>query len=81
MWCPKCKGRGTIAEKECPECLGSRYKKEINDFSIEIMKKKYSIIDINNISADKLLEISKFLNLSFSKIKLIENRATLIVQS
>ena len=73
MWCPKCKGRGTIAEKECPECLGSRYKKEINDFSIEIMKKKYSIIDINNISADKLLEISKFLNLSFSKIKLIEN--------
>lgn len=73
MWCPKCKGRGTIGEKECPECLGSRYIKGIDNFSIEIMKKRYNIIDINNISVDKLFKISKFLNLSFSKVKLIEN--------
>lgn len=73
MWCPKCKGRGSSAGKECSDCQGARYSKAINDFYLEVAKKKLSIPQVNAMSVIEIIDNVDSFGLTASKLQLLQN--------
>lgn len=77
MWCPKCKGRGSSAGKECSDCQGTRYTKEIMDYKIEAAKRRLSIPQVNGMSVIEIMDHAAILNISASKLQLLQNMVEL----
>lgn len=75
MWCLKCKGRGYIGKYMCPDCVGTRYSKDLNNkkYSLKIYNKYFSIIDINSMSIFEIQKYEDELNISDSSKKVIQN--------
>lgn len=73
MWCPKCKGRGSTAGKECDECGGTRYSKEIKDYFVEVEKKKYLITQVNEMSVISLAKHADQFGISSAKVQVLNN--------
>ncbi|WP_086280836.1 ATP-binding cassette domain-containing protein [Campylobacter devanensis] len=78
-WCENCKGRGSTAGHTCKYCNGNRYDKKIEDFKIELKNKKYTIIDINNMSVEFIYSIANDLNLSEPIKNILKNLINLKV--
>jgi excinuclease UvrABC ATPase subunit len=72
-WCPACKGRGTTKNIECKECEGKRYNPEVLQYKMELGNQVYSISDINNLSMESILSLSKELHISEEKQHILKN--------
>lgn len=79
MWCPECKGRGTTMGKECKLCNGTRYNKDINNYTIPFGQKKIDITQINDMSMEELFLNCESLKISNSKKQIIKNMIDLKV--
>ncbi len=64
--CKLCDGLGTINEKICPECGGSRLNKE----ALSVTLYGYSIWDMTKISAEKLFSLLKEIPFSERELKI-----------
>lgn len=73
MWCPKCKGRGSSAGKECSDCRGTRYTKEIKDYNLEVANRRLSIPQVNAMSVIEVIDNAAAFNISASKLQLLQN--------
>ena len=73
MWCRKCKGRGGSLGNVCSECKGTRYDKEILKCVVKTSIGELTIVDINKLPVEMLLNISDDLNLSNREKQVINN--------
>jgi excinuclease UvrABC ATPase subunit/transcription elongation factor Elf1 len=72
-WCPACKGRGTTKNVECPKCKGSRYNREVLQYTIELLDQPHSISDLNNLSIETILSQAEVLHISEAKQHILQN--------
>jgi excinuclease UvrABC ATPase subunit len=72
-WCPDCKGRGTTKNVECKKCKGHRYNEEVEQYTIELFEKPYSISDINDLSIESILSLAESLHISEEKQHMLQN--------
>ncbi len=57
--CGKCKGRGTFGGSVCPQCNGTRYTNKINDYFIEVVRTRYSLLKLFQLPIEQLLHIAE----------------------
>lgn len=72
LWCPKCKGRGSTAGKECPVCLGTRFSKEVEHYTLTFKKKQINISDVNQFTFLELKNMVDILQFADKEQRLID---------
>ncbi len=72
-WCPACKGRGTTKNVECKKCEGRRYNPEVEQYKIDLWNQPHSISDINELSIESILSLTKDLHISEAKQHILQN--------
>ena len=70
LWCPKCKGRGSTAGKECTHCHGSRYSPDVAKYPLN--KNGISISEINQFNFFQLRDLQSHLDFPKQYRNLIE---------
>ncbi len=76
-WCEQCKGRGSTAGNTCKLCNGTRYSSKISDYKIKSKSKSQTIVEINSMNAEDLLNIAEDLNITDTKKNILTNMVKL----
>lgn len=69
-WCAKCKGKGVFNGVVCPQCKGERYNPKVKQYTINGPQRALSIVDVNNLSFNELLELKEIFSndINFERI-------------